>query len=75
MTGGVGCFVLPGSSWLSRTWSCFAVVVYLGAWAAHVFGSADWISEVGEHLKTSHHLFLFCLSLYGVYLVLIAAVM
>ena len=51
----------------------YAVVDYLGAWAAHVFGSADWIAEAGEHLKTPHHLVLFGLPLYGVYLVLIAA--
>lgn len=51
----------------------YAVVDYLGAWAAHVFGSADWITEAGEHLKTPHHLVLFSLPLYGVYLVVIAA--
>ena len=51
----------------------YAVVDYLGAWAAHVFGSADWVSEAGEHLKTPHHLVLVSLPLYGVYLVLIAA--
>ena len=51
----------------------YAFVDYLGAWAAHVFGSADWISEAGQHLKTPHHLVLFSLPLYGVYLVLIAA--
>jgi hypothetical protein len=51
----------------------YAFVDYLGAWAAHVFGGADWIAEAGDHLKTPHHLVLFSLPLYVVYLVLIAA--
>ena len=51
----------------------YAFVDYLGAWAAHMLGSADWIAEAGEHLKTPHHLVLFSLPLYGIYLVLIAA--
>jgi hypothetical protein len=51
----------------------YAVVDYLGAWAAHAFGSADWIADAGRELKTPHHLVLFSIPLYCVYLVLIAA--
>jgi hypothetical protein len=51
----------------------YAVVGYLGAWAVKVFGSGTWIEDVGDYLKTPHHLVLFRLPLYAVYLVLIAA--
>ena len=51
----------------------YAVVDYLGAWAVHVFGSDAWIADTGEYLNTPHHLILFRLPLYAVYLVLIAA--
>jgi len=51
----------------------YAVVDYLGAWAVHVFGSDAWIADTGEYLNTPHHLIVFRLPLYAVYLVLIAA--
>jgi hypothetical protein len=51
----------------------YAVVDYLGAWAVHVFGSDAWIADTGEYLSTPHHLIVFRLPLYAVYLVLIAA--
>jgi hypothetical protein len=51
----------------------YAVVGYLGAWAVHVFGSATWIADAGDYLSTPHHLVVYRLPLYAVYLVLIAA--
>jgi hypothetical protein len=51
----------------------YAVVDYLGAWAFQAFGSASWIADAGEYLNTPHHLIVYRLPLYGVYLVLIAA--
>jgi hypothetical protein len=51
----------------------YAVVDYLGAWAVQAFGSATWLADVGEYLKTPHHLVVYRLPLYAVYLVLIAA--
>jgi hypothetical protein len=51
----------------------YAVVDYLGAWAIRVFGSAAWLTDTGDYLKTPHHLVVFGLPLYAVYLVLIAA--
>jgi hypothetical protein len=51
----------------------YAVVDYLGAWAVHVFGNDAWIVDTGEYLNTPHHLILFRLPLYAMYLVLIAA--
>lgn len=50
----------------------YAVVDYLGAWAVHLFGTATWVRDVGEYLKTPHHLVAYRLPLYAVYLVLIA---
>jgi hypothetical protein len=52
----------------------YAVIDYLGAWAVAVFGGSDtWLAEVGDYLTTPHHLVVFRLPLYAVYLVLIAA--
>lgn len=51
----------------------YAVVDYLGAWAVHAFGSATWIADAGDYLSTPHHLVVYRLPLYAVYLVLIAA--
>ena len=51
----------------------YAVVDYLGAWGVRVFGSATWITDVGKYLETQHHLVIYRLPLYAVYLVLIAA--
>jgi hypothetical protein len=51
----------------------YAVVDYLGAWAVQVFGSATWIADLGDYLNTPHHLVVYRLPLYAVYLVLIAA--
>lgn len=51
----------------------YAVVDYLGAWSVSVFGSGTWLADVGEYLKTPHHLVVFRLPLFAVYLVLIAA--
>jgi hypothetical protein len=38
-----------------------------------VFGSATWIADAGDYLSTPHHLVVYRLPLYAVYLVLIAA--
>jgi hypothetical protein len=51
----------------------YAIVDYLGAWAVGVFGSDTWLADVGDYLTTPHHLVLFRLPLYAVYLVLVAA--
>jgi hypothetical protein len=50
----------------------YAFVGHLGAWAAQAFGSATWITDVDEYLSTAHHLVIYRVPLYAVYLVLIA---
>jgi len=51
----------------------YAVVDYLGAWARAVFGDAAWVTDAGAYLSTPHHLVIYRLPLYVVYLLLIAA--
>ena len=51
----------------------YAVVDYLGAWAVAVFGRHNWITDLGTYVETPHHLVVFGLPLYAVYLALIAA--
>jgi hypothetical protein len=48
-------------------------VDYLGAWAVQVFAGAGWVADIGAYLNTPHHLVVYRLPLYAVYLVLIAA--
>jgi hypothetical protein len=50
----------------------YAVVPFLGSWAAAMFGSADWIVESAEFL-TPPHWVVFRLPLFAMYLVVIAA--
>ena len=51
----------------------YAVVDYLGAWAVSVFGSVAWMTDAGDYLKTPHHLVVYRLPLFAVYLFLIGA--
>jgi hypothetical protein len=51
----------------------YALVDYLGAWAAEIFGDGTWVADAGNYLKAPHHLVVARLPLYAVYLVLIAA--
>jgi hypothetical protein len=51
----------------------YAVLDYLGGWAVWRFGGISWIADVGDYLKTPHHLVMYRLPLFAMYLVLIAA--
>ena len=51
----------------------YAVVDYLGAWAVVRFSGATWLGDVGDYLATPHHMVVYRLPLFAVYLVLIAA--
>ena len=51
----------------------YAVVPFLGAWATAMFGTSEWITDVGEYLVVPHRWVLFRVPLFVVYLVVIAA--
>jgi hypothetical protein len=51
----------------------YGVIPFLGAWAVAMFGSSEWITDVGEYLIVPHRWVLFRIPLFVVYVVVIAA--
>lgn len=80
----VGTYVLLDAAWRRLLLGFYAiaaltygieygVVDFLGAWMVAMFGSSEWLENLGEDLSDPQHWVVFRLPLFAAYLVVIAA--